>query len=201
MPFWLITGSNRGIGYGLVENLLKKENTFVIAAARNANAPSLTDLASKHPDTLKVVELDITSQESVDKAVAIVTPLLLNGLDYLINNAGANPQPTVKFDDLDLDLFAEEIGFNTTAPLRVSRAYSVAKAALNMLAHKWAATLKYEGVITAAVHPGWTQTPLGEGINEWMEKYAAHVRHFTPGESADNVVKVSEALTLEKTGR
>ncbi|KAF9479147.1 NAD(P)-binding protein [Pholiota conissans] len=235
MPSWLITGSNRGIGYGLVKNLLKKENTFVIATARNPNAPSLTELAAKYPDTLKVVEMDIISQESVDKAVEIVTPLLPNGLDYLVNNAGKNPQPNTKFEDLDLDLFAEEIAFNTTAPLRVSRAflplikkselkriifissvlassnitfmmanqfnaYSVAKAALNMLAHKWAATLKYEGVTTAAVHPGWTQTELGEGINEWMAKYAGHVRHFTPEESADNVIKVSEALTLDKTG-
>jgi NAD(P)-dependent dehydrogenase (short-subunit alcohol dehydrogenase family) len=120
-------------------------------------------------------------------------------------------------------------------------AYSVAKASLNMyvhyyyivlrkvadvswslcrLAHKWAATLKYEGVSTAAIHPGtylrrpsycisifiernvvgWSQTPLGEGINDWMAKYAPHVPHFPPEAAAGNVIKISEALTLEKTG-
>ncbi|KAF8962120.1 hypothetical protein BDZ97DRAFT_1733307 [Flammula alnicola] len=235
MPSWLITGANRGIGFGIVENLLKKEDTFVIATARDAKAPSLTALAAKYPKTLKVVEMDITSQESVDKAVEIVTPLLPNGLDYIVNNAGKNPQPNTKFEDLDLDVFEEEIAFNTTAPLRVSRAflplikkselkriifissvlassnitfmmanqfnaYSVAKAALNMLAHKWGASLKYEGVTTAAIHPGWTQTPLGEGINDWMAKYAANVPHFTPEAAANNVIRTSEALTLEKTG-
>ncbi|KAF8182633.1 hypothetical protein BJ912DRAFT_977346 [Pholiota molesta] len=228
MPSWLITGANRGIGYSTVENLVKDESNFVIATARNA-------LAAKHPEHLKLVELDISSQESVDKAVETVTPLLPNGLDYLVNNAGKNPQPTTSFEELDLDDFADEITFSTVAPLRVSRAflplikkselkriifissvlasshitflmagqfnaYSVAKAALNMLAHKWAATLKYDGVTTAAIHPGWSQTALGEGINDWMAKYAPDVPHFSPEAAAANVVKISQALTLEKTG-
>jgi NAD(P)-dependent dehydrogenase (short-subunit alcohol dehydrogenase family) len=79
-------------------------------------------------------------------------------------------------------------------------AYSVAKAALNMLAHKWAATLKYDGVATAAIHPGWAQTELGDGISEWMAKYAPEMPRFSTEGAAENVVRVSEALTLEKTG-
>ncbi|KAF8958901.1 hypothetical protein BDZ97DRAFT_1667971 [Flammula alnicola] len=235
MPSWLITGANRGIGYHTVENLAKDDSNFVIATSRDVNSPELQALAAKYPKNIKVVALDVTSQESVDKAVETVTPLLPNGLDYLVNNAGKNPQPNTRFEDLDLDEFAEEISFSTVAPLRVSRAflplikkselkriifissvlassqitflmagqfnaYSVAKAALNMLAHKWAATLKYEGVTTAAIHPGWSQTALGEGINEWMAKYAPQVPHFPPEAAAGNVIKISQALTLEKTG-
>ncbi|KAF8193700.1 hypothetical protein BJ912DRAFT_960133 [Pholiota molesta] len=235
MPSWLITGANRGIGYSTVEHLLKDEANFVIATARDVSGSELQALAKTHPNTLKVVELDITSQESVDRAVEAVTPLLPNGLDYLVNNAGKNPQPTTAFEDLNLDEFADEMTFSTVAPLRVSRAflplikkselkriifissvlasshitslmagqfnaYSVAKAALNMLAHKWAATLKCDGVTTAAIHPGWSQTALGEGINEWMAEYAPQVPHFPPEAAAGNVVKISEALTLEKTG-
>lgn len=79
-------------------------------------------------------------------------------------------------------------------------AYSVAKAGLNMLAYKWAATLKYDGVTTTAIHPGWAQTELGDGITEWMGKYAPGMPHFSTEGAAENVVKVSEALTLEKTG-
>ncbi|KAF8196527.1 hypothetical protein BJ912DRAFT_900306 [Pholiota molesta] len=235
MPSWLITGANRGIGYSTVENLLKDEGNFVIATARSVNVPELQSLAEKHPNNLKLLELDISSQESVDRAVEAATPLLPNGLDYLVNNAGKNPQPTTSFEELNLDEFADEMRFSTVAPLRVSRAflplikkselkrivfissvlasshitflmagqfnaYSVAKAALNMLAHKWAATLKYDGVTTAAIHPGWSQTSLGEGINEWMAKYAPQVPHFPPEAAADNVIKISQALTLEKTG-
>ncbi|KAF8953124.1 hypothetical protein BDZ97DRAFT_1873910 [Flammula alnicola] len=222
---------------------LKNDTNFVIATARNVNTPEIQALAAKNPKSLKLVELDVTSQASVDKAVEAATALLPNGLDYLVNNAGKNPQPTTRFEDLNLDEFADEVTFSTVAPLRVSRsflplvkkselkriifissvlassqitflmagqfnAYSVAKAALNMqvlsvileLAHKWAATLKYEGVTTAAIHPGWSQTQLGEGINEWMAKYAPQVPHFPPEAAADNVIKISEALTLEKTG-
>ncbi|KAF9470835.1 NAD(P)-binding protein [Pholiota conissans] len=234
MPSWLITGANRGIGLSTVENLLKDESNFVIATARDINTPELQALVAKNPK-VKAIPLDITNQASVDAAVEAATPLLPNGLDYLVNNAGKNPQPTTSFEALDLEEFADEMTFSTVAPLRVSRAflplvkkselkriifissvlasshitflmagqfnaYSVAKAALNMLAHKWAATLKYEGVTTAAIHPGWSQTSLGEGINEWMAKYAPQVPHFPPEAAADNVIKISQALTLEKTG-
>jgi NAD(P)-dependent dehydrogenase (short-subunit alcohol dehydrogenase family) len=232
MPSWLITGANRGIGLATVENLLKNDSNFVIATTRSA-APELNALAAKNKN-LKVVTLEITSQSSIDAAVATVTPLLPNGLDYLVNNAGKNPQPLTKFEDLDLDAFGEEMTFNTVVPLRVSRsflplvkksdkktiifissvlassqitfmmanqfnAYSVAKAALNMLARKWGASLKYEGVTTAAIHPGWTQTDLGAPLKDWMAKYAPNVPHLTTDAAGAGVVKISEALTLEKT--
>ncbi len=79
-------------------------------------------------------------------------------------------------------------------------AYSVAKAALNMLARKWAATLNTTASITAA-GSSWVGTDdLGEGINDWMAKYAPDVPHFTADQAAQNVIKVSQALSLEKTG-
>jgi len=233
MPSWLITGANRGIGFSTVENLLKNEANFVIATARRDSA-ELNALAAKHPKSLKVIQLDITSQDSVDKAVAAATPLLPNGLDYLVNNAGQNPQSQTTFEDLDLDLFAEDLSFGVVGPLRVSRAflplikkselkrivfissvlassqvsyvmagqynaYSVSKAALNMLARKWGATLKYAGVTTAAVHPGWVQTDLGADLKDWMAQYAPQIPHITPDDAASRVIKISEDLTLEKT--
>jgi NAD(P)-dependent dehydrogenase (short-subunit alcohol dehydrogenase family) len=54
----------------------------------------------KHPNILKLVKLAISSRESVDSAVEAATPLLPNGLDYLVNNAGENPQPTTSFEAL-----------------------------------------------------------------------------------------------------
>jgi NAD(P)-dependent dehydrogenase (short-subunit alcohol dehydrogenase family) len=71
----------------------------VIAATRSLDAPELQALAAKHSN-IKIVQLDISSQESVDKAVETATPLLLNGLDYLVNNAGKNPQPNTSFEEL-----------------------------------------------------------------------------------------------------
>ncbi|KAF8970778.1 hypothetical protein BDZ97DRAFT_2071499 [Flammula alnicola] len=164
---------------------------FVIATTRNVNTLELQALAAKNPKSLK-----------------LPPALLPNGLDYLVNNAGKNLQPTTRFEDLNLDEFADEMTFSTVTPpaspitfLMAGQfnAYSVAKAALNILAHKWAATLKYDGVTAAALHPG-KHCLLGEGINEWMAKYAPQVPHFPPEAAADNVIKISEALTLEKTG-
>ncbi|KAF8196493.1 hypothetical protein BJ912DRAFT_923328 [Pholiota molesta] len=54
----------------------------------------------KHPNNLKLVKLAISSRESVDSAVEAATPLLPNGLDYLVNNAWENPQPTTSFEAL-----------------------------------------------------------------------------------------------------
>jgi len=237
MPSWLITGSSRGVGLGIVKNLLEKDvSNFVIATARNLAVPALKDLASKYPkERLQLVHLDVADATSVEKAVEIVTPLLPGGLDYLINNAAIHPQPLVKFEDLDYQLFEEEMLFNTVIPVRVTRlllplvkkskekkvlfitsamgsfeltypmvnqcnAYSTGKAALNMVAHKWAASLKYEGVSMASVHPGWVNTEIGDPIKEWMTKNAPDVPQIEPEESGAGIVRVAEQLTVEKTG-
>ncbi|KDR79276.1 hypothetical protein GALMADRAFT_243198 [Galerina marginata CBS 339.88] len=235
MPSWLITGANRGIGLSTVENLLKNEANFIIGATRS-EAPELKALAAKHPKHVFVLDLDVNSDASVAKAVETVTPILPNGLDYLVNNAGYNPQPLTKFEDLDLDQFAAEMTFNTVVPVRVTRAflplvkkselkriifmssvvassqitymmvnqfnaYSVAKAAIGMLARKWGASLKYEGVTTAAVHPGWTNTELSISLKTWMDQYAPQVPHLSTDEAGKAVIKISEALTLEKTAQ
>ncbi|KAF8884422.1 hypothetical protein CPB84DRAFT_1685889, partial [Gymnopilus junonius] len=219
---------------------LKNKANFVIATTRS-DSTDLYSLASKNKN-LKVINLETTNQASVDGAVAAATPFLPNGLDYLVNNAGKNPQPMIEFKELDLDLFSEEMIFNTVAPLRVSRAflalvkkseakkiifissvlassqitfmmvdqfnaYTVANAALNALAHKWGASLKREGVSTAAIHPGkrislslqisrtlptgWTQTELGDPLKEWMSKYAPPRTHLTTDEAGNVVIKIS----------
>ncbi|KAF8886616.1 hypothetical protein CPB84DRAFT_1712354 [Gymnopilus junonius] len=232
MPSWLITGANRGIGLSIVEALVKKESNFVIGTTRSDSA-ALNELATKNKN-FKVLKLDITNQASVDAAVVEATPLLPKGLDYFVNNAGKAAQELTKFEDLDLDIFAEEIKFSTVDVLRVSRAflplikkseqkkiifvssvlassditfmmvnqfnaYSVSKAALNMLAHKWGASLKGEGVITAALHPGWVQTEIGAPLTEWMTTYAPHLPPITTEEAAGNVIRNSEKVTLETT--
>ncbi|KAH9478023.1 putative oxidoreductase [Psilocybe cubensis] len=235
MPSWLITGANRGIGYSTVEALLQDDSNFVIATSRNASAPSLVALSARYPKTLRVIELDIESPTSIEKAVIASTPLLPSGLDYLINNAAKNPQPSTKFEDLDLDVFGYEMQLSTVIPLRVSRAflplvkksemkkiifvssvlasfettfvmvnqmnaYSVGKASLNMLTRKWGASLKYDGVTTAAIHPGWTKTELSDCLTDWISTYAPQIPRLTTDEAAACLIKTSEALALEKTG-
>lgn len=67
--------------------------------------------------------------------------------------------------------------------------YSLSKAALNMLSRALAFELQPDGIIVAAIHPGWVQTDLG-GPNAQL----------TPQESAAGILKTADALTPEQTG-
>lgn len=62
----------------------------MIASSRNPKgAGQLQQLASEYPkDRLALLELDVSSQESVDAAAKAAVDLLPNGLDHLISNAG-----------------------------------------------------------------------------------------------------------------
>ncbi|PMD19994.1 putative short-chain dehydrogenases/reductase [Hyaloscypha hepaticicola] len=78
--------------------------------------------------------------------------------------------------------------------------YCVSRAALNMLIRKWGGVLKYEGITTALIHPGWVPaTEIGAGIEPWMNKNAPNFARVTPKDSATGVVKLLETLNIEKT--
>ncbi|WP_297087476.1 SDR family oxidoreductase [uncultured Draconibacterium sp.] len=84
----LITGCSSGFGYMAAKYLAEKGH-HVIASMRNVNgknagpAGELLEFGSKNKLKLEVLDLDVTSDESV-KAAAEKLP----GVDVLINNAG-----------------------------------------------------------------------------------------------------------------
>ncbi|KAF8885513.1 hypothetical protein BD779DRAFT_1533550 [Infundibulicybe gibba] len=236
MPSYFITGSSRGIGFAIVEELLKDKNNFVIASARNPKtATGLQDLTKKFPkEQLAIVQFDITDHESIKRGAAEATALCPNGLDCLVNNAGVNHQPTASFEKMDVELFDAEMRHNTVAPIQIgnaflplirrskekklvfvsselgslklggdfaglANAYSVSKASLNMLARKWGATLKKEGITTVLLHPGWVHTDIGDGINDWIKEFAPHMldEKLTTQQSAQGIINVIRAAKLE----
>jgi len=87
-----------------------------------------------------------------------------------------------------------ELGFNTPG---LSNSYSTAKAALNMLARKWGAELKSDGITVVTIHPGWVGTEIGEGIRPYMEKFAAHVPLITISQSSEGLIKVIQDTKLD----
>ncbi|KAF8885511.1 hypothetical protein BD779DRAFT_1533544 [Infundibulicybe gibba] len=236
MPSYFITGSSRGIGFAIVEELLKDKNNFVIASARSPQtATGLQDLAKKFPkEQLAIVQFDITDYESIKRGAAEATALCPNGLDYLINNAGVNYQAEATFENMDVELFAKEMRNNTVVPVQIgnaflplirksqakklvfvsselgslelgghlpglANAYSVSKAALNMLARKWGASLKKEGITTIVLHPGWVHTDIGDTINEWVKEFAPHMLDgkLTAQQSAQGTLNAIHAAKLE----
>ena len=71
----LITGCNKGIGYTLVEILIKQNlNMNIIFTARNDNLgnTSMNKLISKYPQSRSFLfyhQLDITSKESINSII------------------------------------------------------------------------------------------------------------------------------------
>ena len=74
----LVTGANRGIGRAIVQAILEKsDDTFVYLGARDLNrgASAITELKelnSAWVDRIGVLELDVSSDSSVDSAADIV---------------------------------------------------------------------------------------------------------------------------------
>lgn len=231
---YLITGATRGIGLAFVEEILRsKPDSFVIATGRDPKAANgLQELSKEYKDRLVLVKLDVSDAANVQKAVEEVTPLLPNGLDHLVLNAGVHHQPVCTFDNIDFKLLQDELRFNTEYPIVVTRsflplirkgtakkivfmtsqlgsvdqaqslpgltnAYSISKAALNMVGRKYGAILKMEGINVIMIHPGWVETEIGVGLDEWMAKYAPHMKKMTTKESAASCLKVVFEAKLE----
>ena len=83
-----ITGSNTGLGYGIVKNLCQNFKGIVYLTAQNTqHGHEAVDKLKKEGYAPEFHQLDITSDESVQQCE---TFLMDNhdGLDLLINNAG-----------------------------------------------------------------------------------------------------------------
>lgn len=81
---WFITGASSGFGRLLTEYLLSL-GAKVVATARNVD--SLQELVKRYPGSVVTLQLDVTNQHSIDKAVADAIAQV-GHIDVLVNNAG-----------------------------------------------------------------------------------------------------------------
>ncbi len=112
----LITGASTGIGRNMAERLAS-EGYFVYAGARKDK-----DLAELDAiENIKAVRLDVTSQEDVDAAVAMIREEG-RGLWGLVNNAGvATSGAVADMSDGELDFV---LNVNVNGVVRVTRAFT-----------------------------------------------------------------------------
>jgi len=127
----LITGSNRGIGLELVERYLQHNDTFIFATCRRpSEATALNNLASQYPERLKIIQLDVTDQQSIDEAVEQVKDEA-DGLEMLVNNAGILPGGVAGYEKnsatlgyLEAEAIESIFRVNTVAPMMIAQAFS-----------------------------------------------------------------------------
>jgi NAD(P)-dependent dehydrogenase (short-subunit alcohol dehydrogenase family) len=173
----LVTGANRGIGQALVEEALKRGAKRVFAGTRQPFA---------HADKrVTPLTLDVTNAAQIEAAVARV-----ESLDILINNAGL-----ALYDDLSdraalerhlaVNLFGthgvtqaflplltssrgvivNNVSMMALAPLPITPAYAISKAAAFNLTQSLRALLAGQGVRVHAVLTGPTDTDMTRGFD------------------------------------
>jgi NAD(P)-dependent dehydrogenase (short-subunit alcohol dehydrogenase family) len=173
----LVTGANRGIGQALVEEALRRGAKRVYAGTRQPLA---------QPDErVTPVTLDVTNAAQIQAAVEKV-----ESLDILINNAGV-----ALYDDLSdravleqhlaVNLFGtysvtqaflpllarsrgaivNNVSLAAFAPLPITPAYSISKAAAFNLTQSLRALLAGQGVRVHAALTGPTDTDMSRGFD------------------------------------
>ncbi|KAI0727128.1 hypothetical protein C8Q72DRAFT_477061 [Fomitopsis betulina] len=121
---YVVTGASRGIGLAIVEELLKYESNYVIAAVRDPSVQSLQDLRTEYPSgSLETVRLDLKDLASIQHAAVNASDRLMGSLDYLIHCAGVSMQDFAPFETMSIELHEEQLRLNTVAPLEVVRSF------------------------------------------------------------------------------
>ncbi|OQE43135.1 hypothetical protein PENCOP_c003G08279 [Penicillium coprophilum] len=122
---YLITGASRGIGRGLVEKLLARPNTTVVAAVRDpvgASSQSLESLSKNDSSRLIVVKID--SKSPTDPAAAVETLQTEHGIDQIdvvIANAGIC-EDLSPISEISVPVIHEHIEVNAYGPIYLFQA-------------------------------------------------------------------------------
>ena len=119
----LITGADRGLGFGLCARLLK-EGWHVFAGQYMPEWHELATLMNEYPQTLHLVLLDVSSMESV-KVAAETVQAHTDHLDVLINNAGVTSETSnaIIREPQDYDEMHHMYDVNALGALRVVEAF------------------------------------------------------------------------------
>ena len=185
----LIVGANRGIGLGVVKEMLRRGWSVIATARDPGKAAELNALAAANPGKLEILALEMTDGASLDGLAATMKG---KALDAVLINAGISG-PEHKSASAATEAETGKLMFtNAVAPIRLARAladsvkaqtgvlaftssvmgsvalnagghelYRASKAALNSMSRGLWSEVKGRGVTLLSMHPGWVRTDMG----------------------------------------
>ena len=116
----LITGSNRGIGFGFARLYAERGWTVIATARHPRSAKELNELAAQHRN-VTVETLDVADDSSIK---LLAHKYQGKPIDVLLNNAiDAGDVPGQTFGTMSYDTFQQVMHVNVFGPLAVSQAF------------------------------------------------------------------------------
>lgn len=214
----VISGANRGIGLELTRQALAAGHKVIAGARDPKKSKELSAMAAEAGGKLRVLPLDITSDESVKR---FVKDIGVDHIDLLINNAGMYSDRDGKASQVSPEVVMETLSTNAVGTIRVTQAllplvkksahpriantaslmgsitdnsgggsvaYRMSKTALNM----YTKTLSVDepSIAAVALHPGWVKTDMG-GDNAPVE----------PKTSAEGILKIVLKASKKESGK
>lgn len=185
----LITGASSGIGLALAQEWSHQKDVILILAARNREAlEKVRAECEKNGAEATVVELDLSSGESIQKAVNEIHALYSGGVDIVVHNGGISQRSLARETTMDVYRRLMEVNFMGTVhltqllmPKMLARksgqfvvvtsvmgkigtpfrtGYAASKHALHGFFDSLRAEVAKDGVKVTIVCPGFVKTPL-----------------------------------------
>jgi NAD(P)-dependent dehydrogenase (short-subunit alcohol dehydrogenase family) len=119
----LITGASRGIGRELAEQFLKQNSSNRVIAL-STHPERLMDLHAQYGARLIATDISVSKETAKAEIKKLFESgeLKGQGLDLLINNAGAYPKEPEDFERIGIEYLQEGFEINTYAAFRTTQA-------------------------------------------------------------------------------
>ena len=196
----MVTGSSSGIGFE-TSLLLARNGYHTYVTMRNLDkSKAITNLKQKEKLSLEVLQLDVTSDESVKEAIQKITNEQ-ERIDVLVNNAGyALVGP---FEELSIEEFKEQFETNVFGVIRVTQAV------LPIMRRQRCGTIvnisSIAGKIGFPLTSAYVSSKFAlEGLSESMayevEQFGIKVILIEPGvikTNFDNNLKIGKRVTID----
>ena len=220
----LITGADRGVGYALAE-LFAINGWKVFAGQFMPEWKQLEGLKKRFPDFLELLPLDVSSHESVEQAIHLISKKT-DILDMLVNVAGISQSgsrdamlavfrvntigpiqmveaalPLMKSGMKRICIVSSEAGSISVAHRKECSAYCMSKTALNMAARLMFNQLQKEGYSFRLYHPGWVRSYMqgAKSANGYFEPEDAAItayKQFTTDRTWEDTLVMTDVLDM-----